>query len=558
MNIETRILSSLEKVFPTEAPKPLTQPLTFLKGEIASFQVAVAPDHQPHHFGRLSMKVEVASDLPVTVNQVGYIPVTLPYFNNEDSRYLKNEPGMFPDPLMPSVDGIFTIPTGRWTSFFFQVDTENATPGEHKIAVSFIPSGDGEGAYPPFSAETSITVMKTAIPHQKLVYTAWFHTDCLADFYKVPVFSEEHWSIVKEQAKAARKYGQNMILVPMFTPPLDTQIGGERTTVQTVGVTVNGSMKDPASYSFDFTLFDRFIATAREAGMEYFELSHLFTQWGGKACPKVMATIDGEYKRIFGWDVESTSDEYKAFLTAYLPTLVKHIDALNMRGCTYFHLTDEPHGDHLPQYLRLKNIVHPLIDGYPIMDALSDYDYYYSGVSEIPVVATTALKPFLEGKRPEEFWVYYCCGQGTDNLSNRFMNMPGYRTRVLGLQMYEENVDGFLQWGLNFYNSRQSLRHINPFQVTDGDGAWPAGDPFVLYPGEDGKPIISQRLIHFNEGLQDQRALQLLESLTDQDHVKALIREVTGSDITFNSYPTGEDFELKLRNKVNAEIDALS
>ena len=67
-------------------------------------------------------------------------------------------------------------------------------------------------------------------------------------------------------------------------------------------------------------------------------------------------------------------------------------------------------------------------------------------------------------------------------MSNRFMAMPGYRTRILGLQCYKENVAGFLQWALNFYNSRYSMRHLNPFYETDGDGAFPSGDAFMIYP----------------------------------------------------------------------------
>ena len=59
-------------------------------------------------------------------------------------------------------------------------------------------------------------------------------------------------------------------------------------------------------------------------GIKYFEISHLFTQWGVKAAPKVMATVDGEYKQIFGWDTVSTSDEYRAFLRQFL-TEMHHI-----------------------------------------------------------------------------------------------------------------------------------------------------------------------------------------------------------------------------------------
>ena len=137
--------------------------------------------------------------------------------------------------------------------------------------------------------------------------------------------------------------------------------------------------------------------------------------------------------------------------------------------------------------------------------------------------------------------------------------MPGSRTRILGVQMYQENVKGLLQWGLNFYNSQYSLRHIDPFKVTDSDCSFPAGDPFVIYPGEDGEAIPSQRMILVHEAFQDMRALTLLESMTSRAHVLELIQKTAASfgfegPITFNEYPKGESFLLTLRDEVNREI----
>ncbi len=66
-----------------------------------------------------------------------------------------------------------------------------------------------------------------------------------------------------------------MILTPLFTLPLDTLIGGERTTVQLIGVN-----REQGSYTFDFTEFDRWISLAESCGYQYFEMGHLFSQWG--------------------------------------------------------------------------------------------------------------------------------------------------------------------------------------------------------------------------------------------------------------------------------------
>jgi hypothetical protein len=118
------------------------------------------------------------------------------------------------------------------------------------------------------------------------------------------------------------------------------------------------------------------------------------------------------------------------------------------------------------------------------VDALSDFDFYSSGIVPLPVVATDAVKPFLDAE-VENLWVYYCVSQNR-NVANRFITLPSARNRVLGHQLFAFGVQGFLHWGFNFYNSYLSIRPIDPFRDTCAGGAFPGGDPFIVYPGADG------------------------------------------------------------------------
>lgn len=569
MNIETRILSSLEKVFPLQDPSPITVPMTCLQGEKYAFQIAAKIDMQ-RTYGCL-LYVDIESELPVTIRRVGYVPAQLLNARASDNHYLTMQPGLFPDPLFDPEPygligdaieplegtgkiGVINSICGQWGSMLLEVRTEGVPAGTYPIKVNFTAKSPYWGTKTvDCSVSTSLEVVGAQLPKQDLKYTCWFHGDCLANYYHDEVFSENHWTAMENLIRMAADYGQNMILTPIFTPPLDTAIHYERPTVQLVDVALENGQ-----YSFDFSKLTRFIKMCQNCGIEYFEISHLFSQWGGTNCPKVMATVDGEYKKIFGWETEAMGDAYKEFLKVFLGEFTAYLDVNGLRGKAYFHLTDEPSEDHLPQYKKLKEWVAPLVEGYPLMDAMSEYSYFEQGICECPAVATTALEPFLKGKRPEDFWVYYCIAQGWNNLSNRFMAMPGYRTRILGIQLYLENVAGFLQWGLNYYYSVQSLRPINPYAVTDGEGFFPAGDAFIIYPGKDRKPVASQRLLIFNEGLQDLRALKLLESLTSREHVIELIHEEAQIPVTFTEYPTGEGYILRLREKVNREIAQLS
>ena len=132
--------------------------------------------------------------------------------------------------------------------------------------------------------------------------------------------------------------------------------------------------------------------------------------------------------------------------------------------------------------------------------------------------------------------------------------MPSHRERILGVQMYKYNIVGFLHWGYNFYNCQYSYYPIDPYGTTDGDGFVPAGDTFQVYPGKDGEPVESIRMMVFDECIADMRALKMLESLTSREHVLALIQEGFDREITFYDYPRNDDYLPTLREKVNAEI----
>ncbi len=59
----------------------------------------------------------------------------------------------------------------------------------------------------------------------------------------------------------------------------------------------------------------------------------------------------------------------------------------------------------------------------------------------------------------------------------------------MGIQLYLYRMQGFLQWGYNFYNTRFSLQHIDSFAVTDSGESFPSGDAFLVYPDRTGIPF---------------------------------------------------------------------
>ena len=545
-------VSSLEKVFSDTKPMPYAGRLSMLRKDRLSFQAAFQflGDRPDLRWG-VWVRAEVESPLKqwIRLYHVKEIPSTHPVTDDSDGNYLRTTPGLYPDLLQPLNDGMLRADLGRWNALWVEIASDEETPaGEFPVKVT-LTLGEGESSRT-LTLETSVEVIPAVLPDQELIRTEWFHGDCVADYYHVEVFSEEHWELLRKQIACAAEYGINMLLTPVFTQPLDTAVGGERTTIQLVDVARNNGV-----YSFGFDKLDRWVRMCRECGIQYFEIAHLYTQWGAEHCPKIMATVDGEYRRIFGWDTAATGEDYRNFLAAFLPALTARLEALGVdKKHAYFHVSDEPGEAHLPQYHACKEQIAPYLEGYTIMDALSDFDFYQKGVCRHPVVASNHVTPFLEHHVPD-LWVYYCCSQGYQ-VSNRFFSMPSARNRIIGTQFYKYQIAGFLQWGFNFYNSQFSLRHLDPFAVTDADIAFPSGDAFMVYPGPDGTPWKSIRLLVFAEALNDLRAFRLLESLTSREYVLELMEGGLSQEITFFEYPHETDYLLSLRARVNREIKA--
>lgn len=538
--LKVKCVDSLEKVFPDSEPTERYENITGLWNETVSFQVAYHLEAPRHIHGR----VAVETALPYRIRKVSLVPVNYPCHKKRDHKYLRTTPGLYPD-LLEDInhDDIIFVPD-QWKSIWIDMKlNEEIAAGKYSVNVLlFDEQGELLG-----KAETLVMVIDKRIPELPIKHTEWFYADCLADFYQVEVFSQEHWKIIENFMKTAVKRKCNMILTPIFTPPLDTAVGGERTTVQLVRISINDGR-----YSFDFSDLEHWVRLAKQAGFTYFEMSHLFTQWGVKAAPKIMATVNGVYQRIFGWDTPATGGSYEEFLRIFLPKLTKELEKLHIADKTYFHISDEPHGDMAEDYKKAKDVVAPYLEGFHMIDALSDFTFYETGLVEQPVCAINAIEPFLN-HNVKNLWSYYCTAQCVD-VSNRFMALPSFRNRIYGIQVYLYQISGVLHWGYNFYNSDESRKHLNPYQVTDCEYAVPSGDGFLVYPGPDGMPEESIRIMVHYEAMEDICAMYLLETMSDRQTVLNIIEEEAGMKITFSEYPQDPSFCIRVRNRINEQI----
>lgn len=536
--LELHLISALDKVFSTGESR--TTPCAagvMLKNAQFSFQAAfrlTGADTFP-----IESRVRVRADAPMEVQvfQVKSVPCERPSLP-EQVDALRRDAGFFPDALLPLCEGSVRCIPDQWQSLWLLIDG-CPVAGRYEITVTV--EAGGERA----AASFSLQVLPAALPKDGgLLATQWLHGDCIAQWHKAQVFSEPWWALLERYLQTAARFGLNTILTPLFTPPLDTAVGSYRTPVQLVDVTVTPE----GGYTFGFSRLERWFCLCRRCGLSHFEFSHLFTQWGAKSAPQILAHSGGAVVRLFGWEDDALSPRYLNFLSAFLPALYQCLLRTGTSGCAFVHISDEPEEPSLSQYAACADMVRRYLPGVPILDAMSSPEIWKKSGVDVPVAALDHIEDFLAHK-PAQLWGYYCWVQHR-GVSNRFFSMPSAVCRVFGVQAYLYGLTGFLHWGYNFYNTQLSRAPLDPWQVTDAGGAFPGGDCFSVYPSASEGCVPSVRLVVFAQALEDFRALTLLEATRGRDAALTLIHRHLG-DVTWTQYPRDAAPYLALRQSLD-------
>ena len=516
------VSSASVKLYSKEDVIPLSS-LSLLSGECGAAQILV--EGRPCE----RLRVSVESTLDSKVYAVHKIKSD--YYRPDDGYYVRREDNLYPDLLTPA--DFLTLDGAGVGTLYIEIPA-TAEAGTHAVTVTV-----GEE-----SISLPVCVSATALAENDLILTQWLYSDCICNYYDVAFLSDAYFSHLRDFLASYTKQGNNTAFVPALTPPLDCLRGNERRTTQLVRVYREGGV-----YSFDFTDLDRYIALCREFGIRYFEFSHLFTQWGGACCPKVIVCEGGEEKKCFGWDTSATDPEYRRFLAAYLEALSSHLDALGIKENSFFHVTDEPRLEHIPHYSELSAFVKAHANGVTVMDAVSHFDCL-SGGMDLPVVSMNSadLGRFLALARK---LIYYCVTVDTDYVPNRYVDMPTERSEILGCMLYLTGAEGFLHWGYNFYNERYSKHAIDPYATATALGGLPAGDCFLVYPAEGGV-YYTLRYFSVMRAFLDYRLLKTLEDRCGRAAVLALLEKEGVRDVY--TYPRSAEWLTDFRRRVREMI----
>ena len=464
-------------------------------GECATFQYALRS-------GSTLQDVRLSFDAPedgsghtlesVKVGFIDYVHVgrTVP---NPGRDIIKSPSGMFPDPIVddaPSRD----IPASKTQPVWVTVSVpKDAVPGVYKGKVRV----KGKGVN--LSGEIAVKVYPVVLEEPTLWVTNWYSSGEMALKHFNPdaeLYSEEHWDFIRALAGKMKESYQNTIRVSLST--IESKADGDK-------------------WSFDFTKFDKEVELFQEAGV----LKRLAAgQIGGRI---------GLWNSPFGVTVPGVDEKLpivaRNYYSQFIPAFVSHLKEKGWYSIYCQHIADEPAKDNCESYVAISRFFKSLAPDVPIIEACHSHDL--ADIVDIWVPKLSFLAdgyPFYKERQEagDEVW-FYTSMTPQGNYSNRFIELPLLKVRLMHWINFRYGATGYLHWGLNRWGEDDPWDETTGINTESGN-VLPGGDSWIIYPG-DRKLYGSIRFEAMRDGIADYTLLQML-ARKDEAKARELCRQM--------------------------------
>lgn len=497
--------------------------LSAVRNEQQSGQLAVTTTEHVSNLSCEASDFQGESDaIPaanVTARFVGYVPVERALSEMTWSARLETigtdavsgtrRPDLVGDPLID--DDAVDVGPYQTQPIWFTVDVpEDVEPGEYKSTVTV--TADGHG---PVEFDLSVSVAEPVLP-DPVAYgfhlDLWLSPDTVAREYDLEVWSEDHWDMLESYFEDLVSRGQSAVTATLVEHPWDHNWleGTRRPTTASGYSSMVEWTYDGESWSFDFSVFDRYVETARDCGIG--PRIHAFGLLGFRP-PEYLDYCDGEGERVKE-RVEVGDERWTEAWTAFFDAFVPHLEDRGWLADTWLAV-DERSEDVLEEAVGFLEAEAPeLVDRLSIAGS-ADADPYADDLSlntmyvpSIPFGFERSLidESDLDGERDVETMsrdrvharreagettTYYVAG--TPSNPNRLTCSPAVESRLLPWIAADNDLDGLLVWS---YVSWPEGVYTDPtFQYVQGD-------EYLAYPGPDG-PASSIRWELLREGIED-------------------------------------------------------
>lgn len=315
----------------------------------------------------------------------------------------------------------------------------------------------------------------------------WQQPEAVARYHRVPLWSPEHFALLKPLMQRLADAGQKTITCSLFNEPWGGQIFDK------IPGMIEWRKKADGTWAYDYSIFDKWITfMSDEVGLGQARI-HCYTMvpWSLK-----FRYYDEAKQAFVDAALRPGTPEYDEYWGRFLKDFTRHLASKGWLERTRISMDERP--DELMRGALATLAKHA--SGLKVASAINHPSELTRDVDDIsPALRDGFAFPAAEltarrqaGKRTT---FYVCCAPPCPNT---FTFSPPAEAEWLGLFAVANGFDGFLRWAYCSWAK-------DPLVSTDF-GKWPSGDCFLVYPGNRS----SIRFERLRDGIEDFEKIRLL------------------------------------------------
>lgn len=461
-----------------------------------------------------NIRVECTVDgLPVKIFPVGFI--------EDDDRVYKADLLLHDEVIFVEKDKIQPV----WIEVMIPKDTP---PGNYTGRVKIYTQCMFEDEELIKVFDFNILVKDVELPEPKnfrFYLDLWQHPSNIARKHEVHLWSDEHFRVLEGYINSLADLGQKAITVIASEIPWSGQrcYRVKNYPSDLFEYSMIRVERDGFGYHYDFSVVERYIDLCMKYGIdkeiEVFGLMNIWLdpEYGYTGIAedypdgiriRYYDRNDGAFKYI------RNGEEIKAYIKALEKFFIEKdlIDRVRI-------VADEP-GD-IERYKRSLETIREVAPGFRFKSAINHSEFieeFKNIISDfVPVLPGVCEKwetlKELKSKVTGRILWYVCCWPP---YPNTFISSPLVESRLIGILTAFMGLDGFLRWNYTVWpeDPRNRISYRFPH--------WKAGDTNFVYPGKDGRPILTLRYKNLKRGIEDYELLMMFKEKYGEKTLESL------------------------------------
>ncbi len=387
---------------------------------------------------------------------------------------------------------------------------------------------------------------------RKFYLDLWQNFTSLAQHTDVPLYSDAHFEVIDSYLASLADLGQKALTLVVSEVPWGGQSGWEtedKGNLFKYSIVTVKKNKD-GIFEYDFTKMQRYIDIGAKHGIKselsLYGLVNVLGSALGKPAPDYPECIRVRYfdEATGTYRYMRTSSEIDGYIKALEGYFIetKQIDRVRV-------VADEP--ANVEAFKKSVDRVHRVAPAFRFKAAIIKAEFveqfgdiFDDFVPDLHTVTTAfdTLSKYVKEMPEKRYLWYVCCGPDHPNM---FIKSPLEESCLIGILTSFFRFDGFLRWNYTEWpeDPRRDL-HFRP--------NWAAGDTTYVYPGYNGKPLLSLRYHALNRAIQFYELLEIYRKRHGVRAYNKLIGEIIrpkpghkGEPYSFWHYDMPTDCELK-------------